>query len=136
MTTRSDENPLHNHLTALFIAFVVTMAVYSERFGYLVLVLIAVSFVIGWFFLEHFTLHKDTWWRRSLYMEKFLNSVVMENRDVVEQPIKLELLTGKLVEKALDFIKKDRGEKPFGLYMSFPAPHAPLRPNKDSKAVH
>eukprot|EP00095_Tigriopus_kingsejongensis_P012475 maker-scaffold323_size206388-snap-gene-1.12 protein:Tk12475 transcript:maker-scaffold323_size206388-snap-gene-1.12-mRNA-1 annotation:"tpa: arylsulfatase d-like" len=124
-------NLLHDNLTAGVLAFIVVMAVYNKEFGYTLMVLIILSFIIGWFFLEHFAFHSTHWWGRSLYMEKFLNSVLMENTKVHEQPIQLDRLSDQLVTKGLTFLDEAHGSKePFAIYFAFPNVHTPLVPHK------
>ncbi len=73
---------------------VVVAAVYAEGdTGHLLLVLVVIGFVLAWFFLEHFRLHASPgWWQRSMFMEKFLNSVLMEGTKIAEQPIELRYI--------------------------------------------
>ena len=55
------DNPLHSHGMALALSFLTVMAVYNDRFGYSVFVAVGLSFLVAWFFLEHFTLHMPNW---------------------------------------------------------------------------
>lgn len=67
-------------------------------------------------------------------MEKYLNSMIMENTTVVEQPIRLETFTTKLTSKAVDFIRKsNEDQKPFALYMSYPNVHDPYIVGNESR---
>ncbi len=89
------------------------------------------------FFLEHFNLHRSTnWWKRSVFMERFLNSQLMHNKKVYQQPIQLEQLGDNLLDKAKEFISS-RGQEnttgPFALYYAFPEVHTPLVPAKRFK---
>ena len=73
-------------------------------------------------------------WKRSIFMEKYLNSQLMEDREIVEQPIHLPSLMQKLTEKSLNFLDEMKNSsKPFALYHSFTAVHTPLRPGKKFK---
>jgi hypothetical protein len=64
-------------------------------------------------------------------MEKFLNSILMENSQVVEQPIHLPTLMDKLTNHTVAFIESKRGQsKPFAIYHSFTSVHTPLTPSK------
>lgn len=128
---RQSGNPLHDRMMAAFLAFVVVLAVYNKEFGYTMMVLIIVFFMIGWFFLEHFRFHTDSWWGRSFYMEKLLNSVLMEDRKVYEQPINLPKLVDQLSNKTLAYLDKvQNSSDPFAIYFAFPNVHTPLVPNK------
>ncbi len=63
-------------------------------------------------------------------MEKYLNSVLMANKTVVEQPIQLKSLVDKLTEFSVDFIKGSKNRSgPFALYHAFPNVHTPLEPH-------
>ena len=100
---------------------------------------IFVSMFISWFFLEHFFMTKNNWWQRSFYMEKFLNSFLMENNEVVEKPINLETLADNLVHKSVNFIKEASAKKkPFLLYHAFAHVHTPLAtaPRHRGKSSH
>jgi steryl-sulfatase len=57
-------------------------------------------------------------------MEKYLNSHLMENREVFEQPIRLERLTPQLTERAVNFLRS--APQPFALYFSLPNVHTPF----------
>ncbi len=66
-------------------------------------------------------------------MEKFLNSLLMEDRKVAEQPIKLGTLGERLLEKATQFLdgrNASSSSEPFALYYSFPNVHVPLVPGR------
>jgi len=100
---------------------------------------IFLSMFISWFFLEHFFMTKTNWWQRSFYMEKFLNSFLMENNKVVEKPINLETLADNLVHQSVDFIKEATArKKPFLLYHAFAHVHTPLAtaPRHRGKSSH
>ena len=72
-------------------------------------------------------------WQRSLYMEKYLNSLLMENTRVAEQPIRLDTLTSRLKDRAMDFILSS--SSPFALFLSFPNAHTPLVPGRAFRGV-
>ena len=63
-------------------------------------------------------------------MEKFLNSMLMENQEVIEQPIVLPALMDKLTQFSVNFIKIQgvNGSSPFALYHAFTSVHTPLSP--------
>ena len=126
---------MHSHLTALILSFVTVLAVYSQDMGYIIFLLIVIGFCISWFFLEHFALHTTFWWRRSAFMEKRLNSLLVENTRVIEQPIDLPHLMSKLTHFSVQFIHsvKNKTTKPFLLYHSFSAVHTPLSPGPKFK---
>jgi len=125
-----DDHPLHKHANAALLSLLVVFAVYSRDFGYSLLVAAIAIFFLVWFFVEHFSLHTDKWWRRSLYMEKFLNSQLMDDTKVYEQPVDLERLTDRLTNRALKIIEESaEGDKPFAIYMSYPNVHTPLVSN-------
>ena len=85
------------------------------------------TFATAWLLLEHFTIISPAWWQRSLWMEGFLNSFLMENNDVVQKPIKLAELEEVLVNKSLAFMSKAVSTNtPFLLYHAFPGVHTPL----------
>lgn len=70
-------------------------------------------------------------WGRSFYMEKLLNSVLMEDRKVYEQPINLPKLVDQLSNKTLAYLDKvQNSSDPFAIYFAFPNVHTPLVPNK------
>ena len=125
---------MHSHMTALVLSFLTVLAVYSQDLGYFIFILIVLLFCLTWFFLEHFSLQTEFWWRRSAFMEKLLNSVLMENTQVIEQPINLPTLMGKLTNFSVNFIHsvKNRSQ-PFLLYHSFSAVHTPLSPGQNFK---
>ncbi|KAG8177098.1 hypothetical protein JTE90_015242 [Oedothorax gibbosus] len=60
-----------------------------------------------------------------------INGVVMENMEVVEQPLRLQGMTQRFVSKANEFLDKQQG--PFLLYMSFMHVHTALFCSKDFK---
>jgi len=129
---KSKDSFLHSHLTALVLSFVTVLAVYSRSIGYLIFFMVICVFAITWFFLEHFTLHEKMWWRRSVFMEKYLNSLLMDDDQVIEQPIRLPKLMQKLTKYSIDFINKNgaNSSQPFALYHAFSAVHTPLTPNR------
>eukprot|EP00092_Neocalanus_flemingeri_P004807 GFUD01005175.1.p1 GENE.GFUD01005175.1~~GFUD01005175.1.p1 ORF type:complete len:561 (-),score=123.58 GFUD01005175.1:153-1835(-) len=101
--------------------------------------IIVLTMLISWFFLEHFFFTRTNWWQRSFFMEKFLNSFVMENNEVVEKPINLETLADKLIDKSLAFIESAVARnEPFLLYHAFAHVHTPLAtdPRHKGKSVH
>ena len=63
-------------------------------------------------------------------MEKFLNSILMENQQIIEQPIELTTLMDKLTQFSVNFIKNQaiNGSSPFALYHAFTSVHTPLSP--------
>jgi len=101
--------------------------------------IIFLTLVVSWFFLEHFFMTRENWWQRSFFMEKFLNSFLMENNEVVEKPINLETLSDKLVDKSLRFIESASAKgEPFLLYHAFAHVHTPLAtgPRHKGKSAH
>ena len=65
-------------------------------------------------------------------MEQYLNSQIMEDTKIIEQPINLSTLMEKLTDRSVPFIEKMKNStKPFALYHSFSAVHTPLRPGKE-----
>ena len=69
-------------------------------------------------------------------MEKLLNSIVMYNTSIVEQPIKLEGLANRLTDKSIEFIERmttSKSQKPFALLHSFTNVHTPLITGKEFK---
>lgn len=100
---------------------------------------ILLTMLLSWFFLEHFFMTKSNWWQRSFFMEKFLNSFLMENNEVVEKPINLETLADKLIDKSVNFIESAAAKsEPFLLYHAFAHVHTPLAtaPRHKGKSVH
>ena len=89
------------------------------------------------FITEHFSFLEypgNGWWQRSLYMEKYLNSMIMHNNTIVEQPIRLEGLAERLTDKSIKFIESysaSNVQKPFGLLHSFTNVHTPLITGKE-----
>ncbi|GBM89352.1 Steryl-sulfatase [Araneus ventricosus] len=57
---------------------------------------------------------------------KTINGVLMENKEVVEQPIRLKGLTQRFVKKASNFLEKQSGKSPFFLYIPFVHVHTAL----------
>jgi len=89
--------------------------------------LVFLAVFLSWLQAEHFGLTMKAWWQRSFFMEKFLNSFLMENYNVIEKPIHLPSLSGKLTNKSLEFMKKSaKIGHPFLLFHSFAAVHTPL----------
>ena len=87
-------------------------------------------------------------------MEKYLNSMLMYNNTIVEQPIRLEGLASRLTDKSIEFIEKSAAsrnyisnptetnskqkemmpiqtQKPFALFHSFTNVHTPLISGND-----
>ena len=63
-------------------------------------------------------------------MEKYLNSMLMKNTEVEEQPINLKTLSDKLTMYSVNFIRESENRStPFGLYHAFPNVHTPLQPH-------
>ena len=58
----------------------------------------------------------------------------MHNTSIVEQPIRLEGVAGRLTDKSIEFIEKTAAsdlQKPFGLFHSFTNVHTPLVTGKE-----
>ena len=73
-------------------------------------------------------------WRRSLFMHKLINSVLMEDTEVSEQPLRLSTLNEKLTKRSEKFLESVKNSsQPFALYFSFAHVHTPLRPGKAFK---
>ena len=100
------------------------------------------------FFIEHFSfldypMSGGGWWMRSRYMEKYLNSMLMHNNTIIEQPIVLKTLAQRLTDKSIEFIEKSAAEqqkmlhhkaqKPFALFHSFTNVHTPLVTSNEFK---
>ena len=69
-------------------------------------------------------------------MEKLLNSIVMYNTTIVQQPIRLEGLARRLTDKSIEFIERSatsKTKKPFALFHSFTNVHTPLITGKEFK---
>ena len=85
------------------------------------------TFAAACLLIEHFTITSPAWWQRSLWMEAFLNSFLMENQEVVQKPIELAELEEVLVNKSLAFMSRAVStNSPFLLYHAFPGVHTPL----------
>ena len=57
--------------------------------------------------------------------------MLMEDNEVIEQPIKLNQLSDKLTAKSVEFIQRQKNKtEPFALYHAFASVHTPLRPGK------
>ena len=126
-----DDSFLHKHTTALALSLLTVLAVYSRDVGYVIFVLVILGFLVAWFFLEHFAIHTEKWWQRSAFMEKYLNSMLMNDTTIVEKPLHLPTLMKKLTRFSVDFIKEAKDhELPFALFHSFSAVHTPLTPGK------
>jgi len=98
-----------------------------SKFIFFVLIL-----ATSWFFLEHFSITKARWFSRTPYMEKKLNSYLMENNNVVEKPINLETLADNLIRSSIKFIEESgKSEQPFLLYHSFAHVHTPLATSQE-----
>ena len=91
------------------------------------------------FISEHFSFldyPENGWWQRSEYMEKLLNSILMYNMTIVEQPIRLEGLAKRLTDKSIEFIERSatgNAKRPFALFHSFTNVHTPLITGKEFK---
>ena len=73
--------------------------------------------------LQQLPSRQVTW----LHPSVILISILSENNEVVEKPIKLASLSNKLVQKSVNFIKQGEGDsRPFLLYHSFAHVHTPL----------
>jgi arylsulfatase len=59
------------------------------------------------------------------YSNDMTPSVLMRDDKVIEQPVKLETLTQRYTEEAVQFLRKSRGS-PFFLYFPHTFPHIPL----------
>ena len=62
----------------------------------------------------------------------------MHNNTIVEQPIRLEGLAGRLTDKSIEFIESNSAsnvQKPFGLLHSFTNVHTPLITGKEFKGT-
>ncbi|XP_068186205.1 arylsulfatase D [Antennarius striatus] len=53
------------------------------------------------------------------------NCIIMRNQEVIEQPLTLETLPQRLLDEALDFMKRN-ADRPFLLFFSFVHVHVPL----------
>jgi len=93
---------------------------------------------LSWFLLEHFRITRSNWWQRSMFMEKFCNSFLIENNEVVEKPIDLKGLSSKLIDKTVTLIRQrseDVAEKPYLIYHSFAHVHTPLATDERYEGV-
>ena len=67
-------------------------------------------------------------------MNKLINSVLMEDTEVSEQPLRLSTLNEKLTKRSEKFLESVKNSsQPFALYFSFAHVHTPLRPGKAFK---
>lgn len=65
---------------------------------------------------------------------KELNSLLLRNKTIAEQPIRLAGLTGRLVNEAVEFLqKRSKDREPFLLHMSWLHVHTFLDPSKKFK---
>jgi len=97
--------------------------------AFLALVILTVISSMGQ--AEYVRLSEKNWWQQAVYLEKFLNSFLMENEIVVEKPIQLASLSEKLTNKSLEFIERSsKLVQPFLLFHSFAAVHTPLIPSQ------
>ncbi|XP_013414823.1 steryl-sulfatase [Lingula anatina] len=63
---------------------------------------------------------------------KMLNSILMRNYEVVEQPVHLETITKKLVQDGRQFLQEQaKGDQPFLLFMSWTQVHTALRTSEE-----
>lgn len=79
------------------------------------------------------------YWQVSPWMDQHMNSLLMEDDQVVEQPAQLENLSQSLVARSIQFINTHAHDgKPFFLYHSFTQVHTPVVSRKENrgKSVH
>ncbi|KAK4327232.1 hypothetical protein Pmani_002288 [Petrolisthes manimaculis] len=89
-----------------------------------------------WFLHTHYRFHTARWWQVSPWMDQHMNSLLMDNDQVVEQPLELEGLSQKLVARSVHFINTHAHDgKPFFLYHSFPNVHEPIFTSKNNTGM-
>src|SRR5215471_17515780 len=59
------------------------------------------------------------------YSNDQVPSILLQNAQVVEQPVELETLTQRYTERAIEFMRRS-GNAPFFLYLAHTFPHIPL----------
>lgn len=59
------------------------------------------------------------------YSNDMIPTPLMRNGDVIEEPVKQDILTRRYTEEAISFIEREKG-KPFFLYLAHNMPHIPL----------
>lgn len=71
-------------------------------------------------------------------MEKYLNSHLMADRKIHEQPINLWKLPAQIENRTVDFLREANARRlndsrPFAIYLAFPQVHTPIVVNKRTK---
>ena len=71
-------------------------------------------------------------------MEKYLNSHLMADKKIHEQPINLWRLPGQIENRTLDFLREAHAQRandsrPFAIYLAFPQVHTPIVANRRTR---
>ena len=83
--------------------------------------------IAWWFTMQHLRVFTDKWWQRSNYMERLLNSNLMEmpGDKVLMQPLDQRRSSSLINKRLLEFIQES-GSKPWVAYYSLTEAHTPL----------
>lgn len=103
------------------------------------LFLLMVTLACTWFLYTHYRFHTKKWWQVSPWMNRHLNEILMEDEEVVQQPVVLEGLSQRLASHSAGLIAQyARGDRPFFLYHSFAHVHIPMFtvPQMAGKSAH
>ncbi|XP_042877581.1 arylsulfatase H-like [Penaeus japonicus] len=84
-------------------------------------------FFLYWFKVAHIGINEECRWGVSPWLHRMANSMVIRQDKVVEQPIRLDGLSQRLVKESREFLAQHaKDEQPFFLFHSFPHVHTPM----------
>ena len=83
--------------------------------------------IAWWFTIQHLRVFTEKWWQRSNYMDRWLNSNLMEmpGNKVLMQPIDQTRSSSLINKRLLEFIQ-EKSSKPWVAYYSMTEAHTPL----------
>lgn len=116
---------LFNALRVAMLTVVLTLVIAKRKgiFGMKLCVFLFVITFIPLLYLFFITAHFKT-----------INSFILRNKDVVEQPVRLNGMTGRIVNEAVEFLQnRSAGGEPFLLHVSWLHVHTFLDPSQKFK---
>lgn len=112
-------------LTLITVAVLVHMRL--PRLAVVLCLLTAACLLLVWFILAHYRFYTPAWHQVSPWMDHYLNGVVMNRSEVVDQPMQLHTLNERLTNNTVHFIRSHHNaSKPFLVVHSFGHVHTPI----------
>ncbi|KAG7159688.1 arylsulfatase D-like [Homarus americanus] len=123
--TLPPDNTVYQMLVTIMLVTGVTLWGCKGQRGVVFVLLPFALFIYGSRF--HTTASTDRWWLASPWMMRIMNSILMDDERVLEQPMVLAGLSQRLVDHSVKFIAHHaQDDRPFFLYHSFTHVHIPM----------